>query len=219
MAFIYDNLVATVVSLTVVLILASIQMDATSMRASNNSRDVAITQAETFGAWMEEELSRVGRNLDENPITAFDTEEDERAPTGSVTKEFAFRYAAFDDGGNRTEQEVTYRLCDTGEDQEVHTRDGIVSRDLLQLRRRESGSEKDPEDLCDAPSSSDGDSPPALGYFHVQRLRASLKPAPTQEQTELLRVKYSVIAPFQGEDTVLQEVHRSVVVPFTLGEM
>jgi len=211
MAFIYDNLVATVISMTVLLILASIQMDATSMNASNNSRNVAITQAETFGAWMEEELSRVGRNLDEgtSPISALETEEMERSPSGSVTTEFTFRYATFDDEGTRTVQEVTYRLCDTDRDREVHTGDGIISRDLFQLRRQGD---------CSGSASSEGESPSTLGYFHVQRLRASLKSANTQEQTELLRVKYSIIAPFQGEDTVLREVHRSVVVPFTLGE-
>lgn len=209
MAFIYDNLTATVVSLTVLLILASIQMSATNMSVSNSSRNIAITQAETFGTWVEEELSRTGRNLDSNtnPIPLLETEESQQSPTGSITTEFRFRYATIDSDGNRTEQEVTYRLCDTDEDRDVYVGDGSVSKDLYQLRREED---------CSGSVSSDGVSPPALGYFYVQRLTESLNTTSSNDEAELLRVKYSVIAPFQGENTVLQEVHRSVVSPFTL---
>lgn len=210
MAFIYDNLIATVIAMTVLLILASIQMDATSRSVANSSRNMAITQAETFGTWMEDELSKVGRNLDEgtSSISTLETEQNDQSPAGIVTTEFVFRYATFEEG-SRTVNEVSYRLCDTGTDRTVHTRTGLVSKDLYQLRR---------EGNCSGAGSSEGASPAALGYFHVQRLKANLQPASTPDETQLLRVKYSVIAPFQGEGTVLQEVHRSVVAPFTLEE-
>jgi len=215
MAFIYDNLIATVVSLTVLLILASIQMSATSMSVSNSSRNIAITQAETFGTWMEEELSRVGRNLgdvDEDSILTLNPSEiNEQSPEGVNTPKFTFQYATFE-GGSPTTHEVAYTLCPTDEDREVYTRDGVVTKSLFQLRRQE-----DLEADCEE-SSADGVSPPALGYFYVQRLTDSLSTTSSNDKAELLRVKYSVIAPFQGEDTVLQEVHRSVVSPFTLEE-
>jgi hypothetical protein len=215
MAFIYDNLIATVVSLTVLLILASIQMSATSMSVSNSSRNVAITQAETFGTWVEEELSRVGRNLEDvdeaSVLTVDPAETNEQSPEGVNTPKFTFQYATFE-GGSPTTHEVAYMLCPTDEDREVYTRDGVVTKSLFQLRRQE-----DPEDDCDK-SSADGVSPPALGYFYVQRLTESLDTTSSNGKAELLRVKYSVIAPFQGENTVLQEVHRSVVSPFTLEE-
>lgn len=222
MAFIYDNLIATVVSLTVLLILASIQMSATSMSVSNSSRNVAITQAETFGTWVEEELSRVGRNLEDvdeaSVLTVDPAETNEQSPEGVNTPKFTFQYATFE-GGSPTTHEVAYMLCPTDEDREVYTRDGVVTKSLFQLRRQKDPEEgKGPDEFCDESGSADGVSPPALGYFYVQRLTESLDTTSSNGKAELLRVKYSVIAPFQGENTVLQEVHRSVVSPFTLEE-
>lgn len=208
MIFIYDNLIATVIAMTVVMILAAIQMDATGMRISDTSRNAAVTQAETFGVWVEEEMNKVGRNLDDDtePIVTLSSTDEDQSPTGQNTTEFSFQYATFEEG-TRNLNTVTYTLTDTEEDRDVHVGNETVTKDLYRLERNLGGT-----------AGSEDVSPPALGYFHVQRLKENLEPASTPSEIQFLRVKYSVVAPYQNEDTVLQEVHRTVVVPYTLAE-
>ena len=69
MWFLNDNLIASLVSGTVILILFTIQMRATNMSVSESARNQALSQAETFATWLEEDLEAAGRNRgDSEPV-------------------------------------------------------------------------------------------------------------------------------------------------------
>ena len=196
MQFIYDNLTASVISGTVVLILFAVQMRAMNASIAQTGRNVALNRAQTFATWLEQDLQKVGRNRadDEDVIKALDREEveEEQSPTDTTLSTFSFCFGS----GNCATPDVTYQV-----DSESRTV-GDNERTVYQLTR-----------------TPDGQSPPNLGYFDLQFVdeNASVveNPEANRSQIRAIRVHFSVIPPFQNEQSTLNEVHRMVVVPFT----
>lgn len=185
MPFIFDNLTATVISMTVVLILASIQMEATQANTARMSRNMVNTQAQQFATWLEEDLSRIGQNLPSS-VTPYTNPVDS---TQWHTTAFSFEYADTTSGS----VQVQYDLEKTGDTTVI----GGNEKELLRLVR-----------------SPDGGSPARLGYFEVELLDQFADSASSEGAIEFVRARFSVIAPLQNEETFPQRVHRSVVVPY-----
>lgn len=185
MPFIFDNLTATLIAMTVILILASIQMEATQANTARVSRNMVNTQAQEFATWMEEDLSRIGQNLSSS-VTPYTDPVDS---TQWHTTEFSFQYV---DPSNGL-VEVEYDLKKTGDTTVI---DGN-EKELLRLER-----------------SPDGRGPARLGYFKIDLLDKFAEPTSSEDSLEFVRARFSVIAPFQNEETFPRRVRRSVVVPY-----
>lgn len=189
MPFIYDNLIATLISTTVFLILISIQMRATQINTARTSRNIANTQAQNLATWLEEDLSRIGQNMspDETPY-----DEPTKLDGSQWHTEFSFDYV--DASGT---QNVQYDLEKTGETRVI---DG-EEKDLFELKRAPGGA-----------SASN------LEYFRIDLLNEDGNPASTPGDVEFVRARFSVIAPFQTEETFPKRVRRSIAVPYKLEE-
>jgi len=200
MPFLYDNMVATVIAMTVVLILISIQMRASSSNLARSGRNQALNEAKTMAAWIEEDLESMGKNIkkSETIFPALSRQASDHSPTGAVLQDLAFQYRATKSGPDTT---VSYRVTDAftktvqGED-----------RTLYQLNRETDG-------------SPTGGSGATLGYFDVHFLGPTAgritSPNANRDKIEAVRAHFSVISPFQSDETTLHEVHRMVVVPYT----
>ncbi|MFP4229067.1 MAG: hypothetical protein ACLFTE_09595 [Salinivenus sp.] len=188
MPFLYDNLTATVAGLTVILILASLQMRMTKSSVTQTGRKAALNQAESFATWLEDDLGRMGRNREEGEVFSMGSRSDEEAsPTGAVLRDFTF-YSEDDTG---TETTVEYTIEEEDSDEQT----------LYELTR----------------NGGDGQAT-RLGYFDVRFLDRDAEvisnPEANEGRIQSVRVQFSVVAPFQNDQTDVGEVHRMVVVPY-----
>lgn len=198
MGFLSDNLIASVVAGTVLLILFSIQMRATNMSVAQTARNQALNQAQTFATWLEEDLEAAGRNRDSTE-TVFDYEgwySNGQSPTDSTLEGLTFYYRAVE-GGPTTQ--IRYSV-------EENTRTvGDSTRTVYSLTRRENG-------------SVNGQSPPMLGYFDLRFVGKNARPTTRRDSIRAIRVRFSVLTPFQNEESTLTEAHRMVVLPYAPAE-
>lgn len=204
MAFIYDNLVATVISMTTFLILISIQTQATRDNTSRTSRNVAKAQVQELSTWLEEDLENMGRNMDEGTVPF------ESPDTSSKwhTDKFVFFYDSLD-AGDTIRVKTRYELETTS----TRTVDGENVQLYEVVRSRKIGSSGTWETKG---QSRD------LEYFEVNMLDkdANRVTNPTSNSGEIrsVRIRFATIAPFQNEDTFLRRVRRMVMVPYRLSE-
>ena len=200
MAFLYDNLVATLIATTVVLVLISVQMRATSANVAQVGRSGALGGAESFATWVEQDLEAMGRHISvsETVFSSPVRQSDSHSPTGEALESLTFYYRT-DEGSPKTT--IPYEVT------EVDTQTiGSEKRTLYQLSRSKNGTDV-------------GGSPVRLGYFDVRCLDRTAgvvtNPAANRSKIEALRAHFSVVSPTQNDETKLQEVHRMVVVPYT----
>lgn len=203
MQFLYDNLIATVVSMTVLLVLVSIQMRATRTSVSQTARHAAVSEAKTLAEWLEEDVEAMGRNLEdgevvfEDPTSSPTKYTNDDSPTGSTLAELTYYYRE-NEGGSKTTVRYSVTEADT---QSVNGED----RTLYELERTTDG-------------SVDGGSPASLGYFDVEFIGRNAgtvtDPVNNQDEIRSVRVLFSVVVPFQGDEGAFQEFHRMIVVPY-----
>lgn len=184
MPFLYDNLTATVAGLTVILILASLQVRMTKSSATQAGRKAALNQAQTFATWLEDDLGRMGRNREGETVFSIGSRSNQDAsPTGKVLDDFTFYFEENDS----TEYALDERDAD--------------DRTLYDLTR----------------NGGDGRAT-RLGYFDIRFLDRDAEvisnPESSEGRIQSVRVQFSVVAPFQNDQTDVGEVHRMVVVPY-----
>lgn len=203
MPFIYDNLIATVISMTVLLILASIQTEATQVNTARTSRNAVKAQAHQLATWMEEDLADMGKNMQVGEA-AFENPQDS---TQWHTVRFTFKHDSLLAGGGTVRVKTRYDLEKTG----TRTVDGNTETLYEVQRSRKVGSD---------PWKSKGQSTANLEYFEVNLLDKDgspvTNPKANRDEVESIRVRFSVIAPFQNDETLLRRVRRSTVVPYWL---
>jgi hypothetical protein len=195
MPFIYDNLIASVISMTVFLILVSIQADATQGNTARTSRNVAKGQAQSFITWLEEDLAKMGKNMNAG-AAAYESPEDS---TQWHTETFEFSFLNSSGDTVRTK----YDLRQVG----TRTVDGESEKIFRVKRSRKVGG---------GSWVSRGESPASLEYFKVEMLDEDADPAGSPSDVQFIKVRFAVAAPFQSESTLLRRVHRSAVVPYRL---
>lgn len=199
MAFLYDNLVAALVGTTVLLILMAIQMRATGEQVAQTARNAALSQTQSLATWLEEDLEAMGRNREagEMVFTGIERTDNTASPTGEVLTDLTFRYE--NESGDSTT--ITYEI----QNPETQTIAG-EERPIYTLERRMDG------------GASDGTSA-SLGYLDLQFIDRNATPVsdPTDNRGEIqaLRVHFSVVPSYSSDRTILDEIHRMVVVPYT----
>jgi Tfp pilus assembly protein PilE len=203
MPFIYDNLIATLISMTVLLILASIQTQATQTNTARTSRNTVKAQAQQMATWMEEDLAEIGKNMNVTEA-AF---ENPQNSTDWHTTQLTFKYESLLASGGTERVKVRYELEKTG----TRTVDG-TDEILFEVQRSQK--------VGDDPWTSEGQSPGSLEYYEVNMLDKNGAPVPNpkanRDEVESFRIRFSVIAPFQSESTFPRRVRRSIVVPYRL---
>lgn len=203
----YDNLVATAVAGTVMLMLVSIQMRATNANVAQTGRYAALNQAQTVATWVEEDLKAMGRNRDEGDpifdiVATGNRVENTNSPTGTVlrTSSDPAGLTLYYESAAGTDTTLTYELVEA----DTRTVDG-TERTVYQLRRQKNG-------------SVSGGSGAVLGYFDVHFLDRNANrvsnPAANRGAIRAIRAQFSVLPRFQNDETVLSEIHRMVVVPY-----
>jgi hypothetical protein len=206
MPFLFDNLTATVIAMTVLLILASMQMRATQQRVAQASRDVAQSQAAQLTSWLEEDLGRIGKNMSGDEI-AFE------APVDSdqkwLTEEFVFEYEEFSSTGAIDTVRVRYRVESTGSSREIYFGDSTETVDLYRLTREK-------KVVGETGWQEKGGSVPALEYFDVDLLDRNAEPVSNPVSNEnavrSVRVRFSLVAPYQNEELALPASRTNVVI-------
>lgn len=200
MPFLYDNLIATAVSMTVLLLLVTIQLRATRANTAQTARQVALGHAETMATWLEEDLESMGRNLDGVPF--------EDPATSPV------RYVTDDSPMGTTLGELTFlRKSPTGDTTTV--RYSVQETDSLTI----AGKQRPVYELTRSRDGiEDGGSAGDLGYFDVRFLDRGANivsdPVNNTEEIRAMRVHFSVVLFGQNREGTISEVHRMIVVPY-----
>jgi len=202
MLFIYDNLTAGLVMVSVALLLTTLQMRSMKKSVTKISRNVAKEQAQSFATWVEDDLEAMGENMDSGSSAPFNVEFETPVDSAGVTTQFTFYRDSVVTVDSTVRVMTQYRLHKTGtkeiDEEEV---------DLYQVRRREkvgSGSWK-----------SDGGSAGTLGYFEIDMLNRDAQPIANPrtvatadaDTVRSTRVRFSVVAPFQNQQTSLRIIH------------
>lgn len=192
MWFLYDNITAVVIAMTVFLILMSIQMRATRNSTAQTARYAASVQATNVESWLEQDLEGLGRNMgaDEWPFVVPNKIHSEQSPTDSITTEFKFYYETTAGDLDST----TYRVNDDNVGEQTV---GDTTKTIYELTR-----------------SGDDGKATSLTYFDIELLNEDadtlLSPS-IPDTVQSFRIRFGVASPFQNEDTMLPEIHRSVV--------
>ncbi|WP_103030406.1 hypothetical protein [Salinibacter altiplanensis] len=202
MQFLYDNLTATVVALMTTLILLSIQSRATQNSVAEVSRNRMGELTQTFSSWLEEDIQRMGENFEEGERTPFES------PTGSdITTQFTF----YRDSTTASGSDQEYRIATRYKVSPKGTRmvDG-TEKTLYELTRKKRRKEMGTGSWSSW-SDVKGVSPSSLGYFKISLLDKDANPvanpAANEEQVHSVRVRFSVVSPFQNAQTFPQATH------------
>jgi len=201
MQFLFDNLTATVIAMTVLLILASMQMRATRQQVAQTSQNIVQRQAGQLTTWLEEDLGRIGKNMRDS-ATAFEK------PVGSdqkwLTEKFVFEHEEVDG----TVVRIRYRVNSTGSSREIHMGGTTDTVALYQLTREKK--------VGGGGWQAKGGSIPALEYFDVDLLdrNADTLSAPVahEDSVRSVRVRFSLVAPYQNEELAVPASRTNVVI-------
>ena len=203
MPFIFDNLTASVIAATVVLILSSIQMRATQQRVAQTSQRIVQQRSRVATEWLEEDLERIGQNrtsgqdaLDEPE--SYDSEE-------WLTEKFVFRRDSVATGGGIWRIEVWYKVESQGT-MSVEGEETPIYRLVRKRRQKE----------LDGGSWSESDwvqngRIESLEYFDVDLLDRNAQDI-NPGQVQSVRIRFSVVAPFQNEEMAFPASRTNVVV-------
>jgi len=158
-------------------------------------------QGQTFAKWLEEDLERMGDNMDTDEVP-YDNPQTTTLDDGSkLTTQFTF----YRDSLTEDSDEDPIRIATRYEVSEVGSMivDG-ESKTLYELTRKEQ---------VDGGSWSSvrGRSPSELGYFNLQLLDKNANPvsnpAGNDGSVHSVRVRFSVVSPFQNTQTFPRSTH------------
>ena len=208
MTLIYDNLISTVIAMTVILILASVQLRATKQDVAGTAHYVMKQRTKQLSSWLQEDLGKIGKNMSSEsvPVDAMVVAGDESTAEW-LTKKFVFERDSIKPSGDVIAIKVWYKVQDAG------TRTiGGEERDVFQLtRERKVG-----------PNSwkSAGGSAATLEYFDVDMLDKNAEPVEdpvTKLQTDpdivrSVRIRFSVVPPFQNDQLPVSPSRTNTVV-------
>ena len=207
MTLIYDNLISTVIAMTVILILASVQLRATKQDVAGTAHYVMKQSTKQLSSWLQEDLGKIGKNMsgESVPVDTMVVAVGDSAKW--LTKKFVFERDSIETGGNRVTVKVRYDVQKTG----TRTIEG-EERDVFQLtRERKVGSNS---------WESAGGSAAALEYFDVDMLDKNAEPVKdpvTKLQTDpdtvrSVRIRFSVVPPFQNDQLPVSASRTNTVV-------
>lgn len=209
MPLIYDNLTSMVIAATVTLVLASVQLRATKQRVAGAARYAMTQHAAQLSSWLQKDLARIGKNRTGGPVpidTMVQPADDSTARW--LTERFVFARDSVSPGGTTVPIQIRYDVQSAG----TRTVEG-EERPVYRLSR----------DRKVGPAGSwepAGGGGPALRYFDVDLLNKNARPIenpcahlPAHPDTvRSVRVRFSVLPPFQTDQLPVPTSHVSTVV-------
>ena len=208
MPLIFDNLTASVIAATVVLIFSSIQMRATQQRVAQMSQRIVQQRSRVATEWLEEDLERIGQNMTssqdalEQPEPYHDPENNSDSEEW-LTEKFVFRRNSVANGGDIQRIEVRYKVESQGT-MSVEGKKIPIYR-LVRKWRREDGESWSESDWVQNGRIE------SLEYFDVDLLDRNAQET-TPSQVQSVRIRFSVVAPFQNEEMAFPASRTNVVV-------
>ena len=210
MPLIFDNLTASVIAATVVLILSSIQMRATQQRVAQTSQRIVQQRSRVATEWLEEDLERIGQNMTsgqdalEEPEPYHDDPENDSEEW--LTEKFVFRRDSVATGEGIWRIEIRYQVKSQGT-MSVEGEETPIYRLVRKRRQKE----------LDGGSWSESDwvqngRIESLEYFDVDLLDRNAQATTTLSQVQSVRIRFSVVAPFQNEEMAFPASRTNVVV-------
>jgi len=213
MIFLYDNLTATVIGATVLLVILVSMQRLTEVQIERTATYTVKKQANEFATWMEEDLLKMRMHVPEDvhPVPFTDPTYDSE---GLLTTDFIFRQDSTDyavDPPEQREIHVRYRTEEVGQ----RTIGGEVVP-VYQLTRYTCDSTSgncNPNN--DAHWSQDGASSDLLSYFRVDLLDRNAQPIANPATTEASspgtvrnsRIRFAMVTPFETDRQTLREVY------------
>ncbi len=198
MAFLFDHLNATIIGATAALILAGLLLRIGDVNVEQIANYSVKTQASDFATWLEDDLLRLGKNMDgqigfTNPIDS-----------AGITREFVFYWDSVDTGASPVDTirySIKYELARTG------TR--AVGQDTVAVYRLQRYERKEAGAWTAAGSSSD-----LLSSFRIEMLNrdavavadpvAVATAAP--DSIRNTRVRFSMATPFERPTSTIRQV-------------
>ena len=207
MTLIYDNLISTVIAMTVILVLASMQLRATKQQVATTAHYVMKQRTTQLSSWLQEDLGKIGKNMsgESVPVDTMVVAVGDSAKW--LTKKFVFERDSIETGGNRVTVKVRYDVQKTG----TRTIEG-EERDVFQLVRER---KVEPD-----PWKSAGGSAATLEYFDVDLLNKDAVRVENPEQhleavpdtVRSVRIRFSVLPPFQNDQLPVAASRTNTVV-------
>jgi hypothetical protein len=198
MEFIYDNMVASIIAATVTLMLITIQLRATQKNVARASRNAVKEEAQTFATWLEKDLEQIGANVDPDEA-AFNFKGTNPHHPDSITRNFVFYRDSLTSTGDTVRIRTRYRV--RKEDLSVVEGDTTNLYQLTRKKKIGSGSW----------SSVKGLSTPTLEYFKIDMLNRNservLSPEIYPDSVHSIRVRFSAVAPYRNQSTILPVTH------------
>ena len=208
MTLIYDNLISTVIAMTVILVLASMQLRATKQQVATTAHYVMKQRTTQLSSWLQEDLGKIGKNVKGDSVSV-DTliVPNDDSTAAWRTKRFVFERDSVEMDGNRVTIKVRYDIEKAGT-QMV----GGEERDVFQLTREQK--------VGTDPWESAGGSAATLEYFDVDLLNKDAVRVENPEQyleavpdtVRSVRVRFSVLPPFQNDQLPVAASRTNTVV-------
>lgn len=213
MPFIFDNLTATVIAATILLILASIQVRSGQQEVAQTAQRLAQNRAQEATDWLEQDLDRIGQNMPPSQSAVSRLESYHEDPDGDrekwLTKTFSFQRDSIATGGDRWRIETRYRVGDDGQVTFGGETTGGEATPVYSLTR-----ERRRKRVGDGGWSSwrKGGQVEPLEYFDVDLLDQNGRPTEATSEAESVRIRFSVVAPFQNDKISVPASRTNVVI-------
>lgn len=203
MAFIFDNLLATLVTMTVLMLLLSTQFRSTQAGIEQVSAHAAKTKALTLGTWLEDDISSLGANFGRNRMrfSAPHTLDD------GNTGEWVFYSDSLGDGGAVTRHATRYILREVDE---IERQDGSGMQPLYQLTREVAASPVVNDVMTPISPSAwqmDGMSVATLSTFRIDLIDRNGEATVDPVTADFIRVEFAMVPEFERGQSYLRELY------------
>ncbi|WP_456424703.1 hypothetical protein [Rhodocaloribacter sp.] len=201
MIILFDNMSAALVGATVMLMLLSLQLKLSGMNLEQTSTYMVKNQASDLATWMEEDLLKLGENIDKTKEVPFTNPID----SAGVTIDYTFSRDSLDLSVTPPDTiriDTRYRLNKTG------TR--IVDHEVIDVFRLVRSVRYDGGVWQNAGGSSS-----LIGFFKIEMLDRDAAPiadpvaTATADPTAIhnTRIRFSMVTPFETETTAVRKVY------------
>ncbi|MCS4122827.1 hypothetical protein [Salinibacter ruber] len=208
MPFVFDNLTATVIASVILLVLANIQLRTERQEVAQTAQQVAQSRAQEATDWLEEDLGRIGQNMVSGQSAVDKPEPYSRSSESStkkwLTKEFSFRRDSITAGAARWRIETRYRTYKQ-RTVSIEGKPSPVYGLVRERRKRQVGNGGWSEWEKRGEINS-------LEYFDIDLLDQNSQPTKALGEAESVRIRFSVVAPFQNEEMAFPASRSNVVV-------
>lgn len=231
MTLLLDNLMATIIVATLLMMVASTQLRVQEAGVAQVSSHAAKQKALSFGQWLDQDIVSLGENVIDNSarfdnpdtssfrVYTLDNGGIPQPQTITYTTQWTF-YSDRLAGSTKQRLATRYRLIEQADSLEVELADeSKYKRPLFQLEREVSGWKNvDPlTDLVvvpfvDADFVEDGRSVSTLSLFHIQLVNnqgipfAAANPV-APDQASFIRVDFSMVPEFELRRGFLRELY------------